>query len=234
MELVSQDESKDQSEELQSISLNEKSGDSIYKMKKEKSSNGHWLERRSFRISLMSTFTALAVVLGYMLAFLPNVEVFTLMLFLAGFIMGKRDGGIIGLMSSFIFCFFNPLGTSPLPLLMLQLTFYSSVGLLGGIMGSVLDSRNFFDPSEDLYVLPVMAILGTIVGILTFLYDVLSTVVLALSVFGTMDAFWPNYLIGLPFTIVHLIGNILLFVFVLPALIQLLYKILDVPSDVSR
>ena len=69
----------------------------------EKSTGTIWLERKSFRIALISTFTALSVVLGYMLVYLPNIEVFTLMIFLSGFILGKRDGAIVGFMSSFIF-----------------------------------------------------------------------------------------------------------------------------------
>ena len=42
----------------------------------EKSTGAIWLERKSFRIALLSTFTALSVVLGYMLVYLPNIELF--------------------------------------------------------------------------------------------------------------------------------------------------------------
>ena len=56
----------------------------------EKSNGSPWLERPTFRITLLSTFAALAVVIGYMLVFLPNIELFTLMIFLAGFILGKN------------------------------------------------------------------------------------------------------------------------------------------------
>ena len=38
-----------------------------------------WLERESFRIALVSTFTALGIVLGYSLAYLPNIEIKTIM-----------------------------------------------------------------------------------------------------------------------------------------------------------
>ena len=190
-----------------------------------------WLERKSFRIALISTFTALTVVLGYMLVFLPNIEMVAMMIFLSGFILGKKDGMIVGLMASFIFCFFNPIGTSPLPLLMLQLVFYSALGLLGGITCDFLSKRKFFKPEEDLYVFPVILLFGIIAVITTFTYDVLSTVVLALSVFGTLDAFLPNYILGIPFTVVHLIGNTLIFIFILPGLIQLIYKMLDITKD---
>ena len=92
----------------------------------EKSNGTVWLERSSFRIALLSTFTALAVVIGYML--------------------GKRDGAIAGLMSSFIFVFFNPYGVSPLPLFAYQLAHYSLVGFLGGISHNFLSKKDYFKP----------------------------------------------------------------------------------------
>ncbi|MHA1509413.1 MAG: hypothetical protein ACTSO6_11995, partial [Promethearchaeota archaeon] len=91
----------------------------------EKMSSSVWLERRTFRISLVATFTALAIVLGYAMAYIPNIEVFTLMIFLSGFIMSKKEGAIIGLLSASIFTFFNPLGPSPPPLFIYQLIHYS-------------------------------------------------------------------------------------------------------------
>jgi uncharacterized membrane protein len=107
----------------------------------EKSTDTVWLERKSFRIVLTSMFAALAVVLGYLLVFIPNIELFTLMIFLSGFILGKRDGAVVGLMSSFIFVFFNPYGVSPLPLFAYQLAHYALVGILGGHSHSYLTKK---------------------------------------------------------------------------------------------
>ncbi|GAF87161.1 unnamed protein product, partial [marine sediment metagenome] len=121
---------------------NEKSNIERLNDKGEKANISIWLDKKSFRISLISTFTALAIVLGYLLAYLPNIELFTLMIFLSGFILGKRDGVIIGLFSSFIFCFFNPFGPSPIPLLMFQLLHYSLTGLLGAISCDYLAKKD--------------------------------------------------------------------------------------------
>ena len=76
--------------------------------KAERETGTRWLERRSFRIALTSIFIALSIVLGYMLIFIPNIELITLMIFLSGFILGKKEGLIVGAFSSFIFCFLNP------------------------------------------------------------------------------------------------------------------------------
>jgi len=197
----------------------------------EKSNGTPWLERSTFRIALLSTFAALAVVIGYMLVFLPNIELFTLMIFLAGFILGKKDGAIIGLMSSFIFVFFNPYGVSPLPLFAYQLAHYSLVGALGGISQNFLRKKEYFKPEDDLYVFRVVLIFAIIGAVITFVYDILSTLIGALSIFGTLDTFWVTYIIGLPFTTVHLIGNTLGFIFILPGLIQLIYRLLDISDD---
>ncbi len=203
----------------------------IHDREGEKSSRSIWLERKSFRIALISTFAALSVVLGYMLVYLPNIELFTLMIFLSGFILGKRDGAIVGLMSSFIFVFFNPYGVSPLPLFAYQLGHYMLVGFVGGLTSNYMNKKDFFKPEEDLYVIKVILIFAIIGAVLTFTYDVFSTLIGAIAIFGTLETFWITYLIGLPFTTVHLIGNTLGFIFILPGLIQLIYKILDISKD---
>ena len=201
--------------------------DNVITKEEEKTSQTVWLERSSFRVALLGIFTALAVVLGYALVFIPNIELFTLMIFLSGFILGKRDGVVVGLMSSFIFVFFNPYGVSPLPLFAYQLFHYALVGFLGGIMCNFLGKKKFFKPDEDLYVLPVLIIFAITGALITFTYDVISTLIGALVIYGTLESFWPVYIIGLPFTTIHLIGNTLGFIFILPMLIQLIYKMLD-------
>ena len=94
------------------------------KIETENINRSVWLERKSFRISLIATFTALTIVLGYLLWYIPNIEVFTMMIFLSGFIMGKKEGAIIGLLSASIFYFFHPLGSPPPLLFLYVLTHY--------------------------------------------------------------------------------------------------------------
>ncbi|MHA1467623.1 MAG: ECF transporter S component [Promethearchaeota archaeon] len=214
---------------MELTSKNEKPKSDVEEL--EKSNEIPWLERSSFRITLLSTFVALAVVLGYMLVFLPNIELFTLMIFLAGFILGKRDGAIVGAFSSFIFVFFNPYGVSPLPLFAYQIGHYCLVGILGGITSNYLNKKEFFKPEEDLYVSRVLVIFAIIGAVITFVYDIFSTLIGAIAIFGTLETFWITYIIGLPFTTVHLIGNTLGFIFILPGLIQLLYKMLDLSGE---
>jgi len=196
----------------------------------ELESRSLWLDKTSLRVVLISTFTGLAVVSGYMLVILPNIEVFTLMIFLSGFTLGKRDGGLVGLMSAVIFCFFNPLGASDLLLFSVQLTYYTLVGFLGGLTKQFLYKKDFFKPREDLYVFKVLVIFAILGATMTFTYDIFSTLAGSIFIFGTFESFWPTYLIGIPYTTLHLIFNTLGFIFILPGLIQLLYKLLDIPT----
>ena len=193
----------------------------------EKSNHLILIRKRSYRIALLSTFSALAVVLGYMLAYLPNIELFTLMIFLSGFILGKREGLIVGLLSASIFTFFNPLGASPPPLFIYQLFHYSLTGLSGGLTKDFLSEKEYFHPREDLYIFRVMVIFGIAAAILTFTYDILSTAIGGFLVSISVEYFITTYMTGIIFTIVHFIGNILGFVFLLPGLIQLIIKLLD-------
>ena len=186
-----------------------------------------WLKRPSFKIALLSTFTALAVVFGYMLAYIPNIEVFTLTIFLSGFILGKKEGFFVGLLSSTIFTFFNPLGVSPPPLYLYQVVHYSLTGLSGGLLRNFLNNKKFFKPKEDLYVFPVIVLFGIVGGVITFIYDLLSTFFGALLFSQSLNYFITTYISGIAFTSIHLIGNILGFIFLLPGLIQLIMKLLD-------
>ena len=201
------------------------------KIEIEKINSSAWLERKSFRISLIATFTALAIVLGYTLAIIPNIEVFTLMIFLSGFILGKKEGMVIGFFSSFIFCGFNPLGTSIiiLPLFIYQLIHYSMTGVLGGLTRDFLRNKEYFKPTEDLYVFRIMVLFGFLGAVITFVFDILSTYFFfgGFMVFFTLDYFVASYLLYIVATTIHLIGNILGFIFLLPGLIQLIMKLLD-------
>lgn len=211
--------------ETQSIKETKESVENV-DLEREKENYSVWLEKKSFRIALISTFTALGIVLGYLLAYLPNIELFTLTIFLSGFTLGRRDGMIVGFLSSLIFCFFNPLGASPLPLLAFQLTHYSLTGLLGALTNDVLNKRSFFSFDEDLYNFPVMVIFGILGAIITTSFQVFSSLVNVFTFYDSIEEFLPYFIIGIPFTITHIIGNTLGFIFILPGLIYLVHNML--------
>jgi hypothetical protein len=141
--------------------------------------------------------------------------------------MSKKEGAIIGLMSASIFTFFNPFGPSPPPLFIYQLIHYSMTGVLGGLTKDFLRNKEFFKPTEDLYIFRIMFLFGLIGAIITFIFDILSTLFGGFIVSISIDYFIVSYLGNIGFTTVHLIGNILGFVFLLPGLIQVIIKLID-------
>jgi len=202
------------------------------KIETEKINNSEWLERRAtllspLSISFIAILTALSVVLGYLLAFIPNIEVFTLMIFLSGFMMSKKEGAIIGFLSALIFTFFNPYGPSPPLLFLYQLIHYSTTGVLGGLTKDFLRNKKYFKPTEDLYIFRIMLLFGFLGAVITFVFDILSTLFGGFMVSITIDYFIASYLLGIVFTTVHLIGNVLIFVLLLPGLIQVIMKLID-------
>ena len=190
----------------------------------EKINGSVWLERKSFRIALIGTFTALTIVLGYLMASFLNIEVFTMMIFLSGFIMSKKDGALIGFLSAFIFYSFNPWGTSILipSLFIYLLIHYSMTGALGGLAKDFLRKKEYFKPTEDLYIFRIMFLFGFLGAVITIIFDILSTLF-----FYGLDLFVAFYLSGIVFTIVHPVGNVLGFIFLLPGLVQVITKLID-------
>ncbi|TXT58349.1 MAG: conserved membrane protein of unknown function [Promethearchaeota archaeon] len=217
---------KNDEKKLTTEDYNEEKAEGVLKREEEKENHSFLLKKKSFRIALISIFTALSVVIGYLLVSIPNIELFTLMLFLSGFILGKKNGAIIGLMSSFLFTFFNPFGSSATfaPLFAYQLFHYTAIGLLGGAIKDFLKDKNYFTPHEDLYDKKIMVLFGIIGAILTTIYDLITTLIGAIFIYGSIQFFVWYYLSGVVFTTIHLVGNTLGFIFILPGLISLIYK----------
>jgi hypothetical protein len=201
----------------------------------EKINGSIWMDKFSFKIALLATFTALAVVFGYMLAYIPNIEIFTLTIFLSGFILGNRWktcwlGILVGLFSSIIFTLFNPLGISPPPLFLYQVVHYSFTGLIGGLVRQFLNGKRYFKPEDDVYRFQVILLLAFVGGIITFIYDFLSTffgAILFSQSTNLFSNFLTTYISGIIFTTIHLIGNILGFIFILPGLIQIVVRLIE-------
>ena len=100
-------------------------------------------------------------------------------------------------------------------------------GILGGLTKDFLRNKEYFKPTEDLYIFRIMLLFGFLGAIITFIFDILSTLFGGFVVSVTIDYFIATYLFGIVFTTIHLIGNILVFVFLLPGLIQVIMKLLD-------
>jgi hypothetical protein len=95
--------------------------------------------RRTVRIAL---FAALAAALGFLFAPIPNVELFTFSLFMAGCLLGWRDGALAALLAVALYYGLNPYGSSlALPLLFAaQLLAGLAIAGLGALYAACLPS----------------------------------------------------------------------------------------------
>lgn len=93
--------------------------------------------RRTVRIAL---FAALAAALGFLFAPIPNVELVTFSLFMAGCLLGWRDGSHAALLAVALYYGLNPYGSSlALPLLFAaQLAAGLAIAGLGALYAALL------------------------------------------------------------------------------------------------
>lgn len=159
-------------------------------------------------IAIVGVFSALAYAGGYALIFVPNVEIFTALIFLAGLIFGVRIGVLVGCIASFLFGVLNPYGVSPLPLLVAQVLSRMLVGFAGGLLRSTfMDSKPFWFRGS---------VYGVTSVFLIWTY-ILFTSLGGLIAFGySFDQFKVYFLSGLPSYLLLSVCNVLVFVFLLP------------------
>jgi hypothetical protein len=165
---------------------------------------GKYLSPKStltIRVALIAILAALAIGGNYALSALPNVELSSVMVFLSGFLFGSVVGALVGFIAMLIYQFWNPWGAfiPPIGLAVIGCTVF--IGIVGGILGKALQRLDYSD--SRWYLLP--ALFGIL---LTFFYDLVTNFAYSLS-FGA--PFIVTLLLGLPFTVIHVISNAILF-----------------------
>jgi uncharacterized membrane protein len=164
----------------------------------ERSARIRWIARAG-------TFTALSVALGYLLVFIPNVELISASIFASGWLFGSSVGLTVGALSFAIFSFFNPLGASLPPLLLAQIVGGMLLGATGGFLKSFLSG------------VPLIAkgiVLGIGGGLLTLVYDVITNIG-GFIAFTTEKTFLAYLAAGIAFSLLHIFSNTLIFALLL-------------------
>jgi hypothetical protein len=171
------------------------------------------IHRRERTVILAALFVALSVALGFLLAGIPNVELKTLAVFMAGAFCGTRLGGAVGALSILVHSLFNPLGPAPAPLLAAQVAGFVVIGAAGGIVGPRID------PSRGRSVVACAA-----AGFaLTLAYDVVTTLATAYVAFGASGfagGLRGVAIAGIGFSAVHVGVNTAVFAVAVPPLIR--------------
>ena len=165
---------------------------------------------------LASLLIAATVALGYALAGIPNVELMTVTVFIAGFLLGGALGFFVGVGAMLLHSTFNPLGMAHPFLLGAQIAGFALIGLCGAWLGPRLAAM----PSRW-FALVLCAATGFM---LTLVYQVLVNVG-SFFAFSSSDDHLLTYVkLGLVFTSLHLAWNTALFATVLLPTLKVLER----------
>ncbi len=157
---------------------------------------------------VMAIFIALAIAGGLALIAVPNVELLTVTIFLAGYMLDAWRGAIVGAIAEFLYSFFNPYGVAAPPLLIAQVLSLALCGMCGGLLRMVARER-----------LPrpwMFALCGLFVTLIFDAATTASTLLITQQGFAGLIA---ALTFGFYFYIAHLASNTLLFAVLLPLLI---------------
>ena len=170
---------------------------------------------------LLGLFTGTAVGAGYLLAGVPNVELMTLVIALAGAVLGVRGGSLTGVLAAAIFSLGSPYGL-PHPLLLMAQT----VGLgLAGAVGS-WSAPPLIRALSNRHRIRAMVWAGGTGLVATIGYDLLTN----LAIIVAFDLEPVVVLVGaVPFFLVHAGVNTAVFSVLLPVLLPRLALLARAP-----
>lgn len=151
---------------------------------------------------------AVCVAIGYALAWIPNIELFSTAVFTSGVLRGRKRGATVGLLAALLFFGLNPNGISSPPLFVTQLLGTALFGWSGGIVRPVFVAGH-----------PWWGVLGCATAgfVVTLIYDVLTNTAGYLT-FRTGQ--YMAYLLGglsFPFPLAREIQNLIAFAMATPA-----------------
>ena len=161
-------------------------------------------QKVSIKVTLTAIFTALAIGASYILAPLINIEVMSVILFIAGFLYGKYIGVVVGLTSSLIYYGWNPFGVPPLPLYLVCVGCMTFIGLIGGI------SKPNPNQVRKLEINRLNVAKIALIGFLyTLLFDLTTNIVYGWVYYS--GNILLAFITGFPFMIIHLVCNTIMF-----------------------
>lgn len=170
-------------------------------------------KKQSLRIAIIAIYTACTASAAYLLTMLPNIEIFSMMVFLGGLLFGKKIGTSIAFLTTIIYRLFNIWGGSPLILLIIQICVYTPVGFIGGVFKETRFRKNIDSRSQVVF--------GTVGAVFATVYTFLTP--LTWAVVNPEVDYWIWYLQGwlIPpfFTPVLIIANFITFGLLMPLIL---------------
>jgi len=168
------------------------------------------LDYRLRKIAAAGLLAALAIALNFPLLGVPNIEIFSLCMFIAGLFLGFWGGLVVPLVAGLIFIMFNPNGPpSLITVVIAQLIGFILFGISGALFGkSILKNKN------HIIGITFCAAIGVV---FTFFYDLLTNMAFAL----TIGPFWPTVTGGIAFSLWHIVSNGIIFGLSEPLMVKL-------------
>ncbi|MFW9768485.1 MAG: ECF transporter S component [Candidatus Thorarchaeota archaeon] len=158
-------------------------------------------------VSITAIMTALALVGNYALVAVPNLELGSSMLFLTAYIFGAHMAIWSTLIMSLLFGIINPWGAFIPQIWMSQVVGWFYIVATGSIMGRVRPSGERLEPKKW-----ELAIAGAFV---TFIFEQVTNIGYSVT-FGV--PFYIAITAAIPFTLLHIVSNTIIFSQVVPML----------------
>ena len=177
------------------------------------------LYEKNRRLVETGVFLALFWALGYAFLYVPNIEFIIFVAFLSGLILGWKRGIFVALCGELVFSVANPMGSglSYPPLLIAQLLGFLLISTSGYLLRKPI--RLIRNERKIL-----IAFFGTAGFILTFIYDSITALAFPLASGFSGTQIWAVFIAGIPFYLVHITSNTLIFSILGPVVIHTIYK----------
>jgi len=180
---------------------------------------------KSKKISITAVFASMALASAYVLSTIPNIELMSFLVFIAGYLYGSSVGALVGLIAMGIYAAWNPWGGPVPPIFAAQVGCMTFIGAVGGLASKIFNTS----ASDSEKMLGAAALGGT----LTIIYDLATNYAYALA-FGLAKQFVIVLIAGAWFSLMHVISNTLIFGLLLAPVSKTLRNVLGLDGDVTR
>ena len=168
------------------------------------------------RVALITILTALAVASDYALSAIPNVNLMDAIVLVSGALYGLRVAAPVAVLSWAIYGTLNPYGFC-LPILIATASSELVYALAGRMLRS--DVLNDLNSGNFRGYLSLGAKLAVVGCLCTLVYDFLTNMAFAF-VFGVKPI--VALIQGIPFSVMHVVGNTQILLWAAPAIIKVL------------
>lgn len=172
---------------------------------------------RSWTVALVAILAATGLGGNYVLSGAPNVELSSVMVFLSGFLFGTPIGALVGLVTMTIYQLWNPWGAFIPPIGLAVIGCTTFTGIVGGMVGR----NNYLSRNVDKKWLTFSAALFGVIT--TLFFDLVTNFAFSITINQSyVIILW----FGLPFMLLHIISNGILFGLLVPSITPIIQNAL--------